>query len=263
MKHRIPMGAMMMAIAALCMGQTTAPGPEGKLLSPSAVVENLDKLNWQGGRSPTGIPGGGSVDLLRFSADGKEVLFTREITGLKVADALTGKVLREAPMPEFLNSLTVSNNGKLIAGGTNMGKVHIWDAAGMTPLKEFQIGKWSVYAVAMTPDGRLLAADTGEGPVLLWDVEKGRQITELAEKNGDRSADLQFSPDGKLLAAYSCAGRLQIWETTGGKRPDDIAAMVQGLSSEDFATREAAQNQLDAMGADQLALLEEIEKTAS
>ncbi|GAB2832684.1 WD40 repeat domain-containing protein [Lentzea nigeriaca] len=99
-------------------------------------------------------------------------------------------------------SLSISPNGKLIAAGDYRGEVHVWDARSGDLVKEFQVDKDVVEAVAFSPDGSRLAVGG-------WDTKMRTVDTDTwTVKNTFTGADdwveaLSYSADGEYIAIWS------------------------------------------------------------
>jgi len=107
---------------------------------------------------------------------------------------MAAKVLRRTQLQKPSNhagffAFAVSPKGKLVAGGTGVGK------------STFN-GKSTVFG----------------GEVLLWNVQSG-ELTHTLGQHGASVDWLQFSADGRILASCSAGNqRVQIWELPAGKR---------------------------------------------
>src|SRR5262249_22780804 len=78
--------------------------------------------------------------------------------------------------------------------------------------------RYSVYAVAISPDDKRVAACGTDGTVHVFDREAQAEIVVLGEKGPTRMASLAFSPDAKTLAAMDRYGHLVLWGLPAGKR---------------------------------------------
>lgn len=100
------------------------------------------------------------------------------------------------------SSLAVSPDGKLIACGTQSGKVLFWRTPAITwrewPLEPVKVGEEPVSALAFSGDGLLLAAGTGE-EVVLVDLLTGDQ--RRSPSLGGAVLALLFAPDNQSIRA--------------------------------------------------------------
>ena len=118
------------------------------------------------------------------------------------------KISSVAGKHDHINSLTFDSAGKRFVTCDDKGKIIVWDADLLAPLKEWQAStKLIVYRARFTPDGKAVVTAAGlwkdpkvPGELRVWDVETG---TELA-KFPDQSAsvwDFAFLDGGKTLVS--------------------------------------------------------------
>jgi len=132
-------------------------------------------------------------------------------------DMLTGKrlaVLRG--FGRYVEGLSFSKDGKLIAGGTDFGGLQIWDVARRIRLQSLDIGGGDVSDPAFSPDGRLVAVGIyGTGAVWLVEVGSGKIIDH--QKVSDLGCgSVAFSPDGRFLITPSTGGLIKWPYDRGG-----------------------------------------------
>jgi eukaryotic-like serine/threonine-protein kinase len=119
----------------------------------------------------------GGVDHLQYTPDGKRVISSGTVEGLRVWDPSTGRDL-------FYLEGTEPTGGKL--GG--------FATAGGDPTR-----------FAVTADGEILASIRATGPLLAWDLVTGKKQRELAAKGGPLKTCLAIDPKGAWLA-FGCGG---------------------------------------------------------
>ncbi len=150
------------------------------------------------------------VELLRYSADGAELV---GVTGKDDREvwrwaADTGKELAHVRLPakkeyDRLSPLTLSPDGRTLAGVEHWESVTLWDAASWRELLPLQREPdWG--GAAFVQPGVLATWTRGEKPevVAFWDASTGRQLRRhtiaVPEDHWWRRA---LSPDGTVLAA--------------------------------------------------------------
>ncbi len=130
---------------------------------------------------------------------------------------------------EWVTSLTISRDEKLLASGDDAGQVIVWDRAAGTPQKRWQVKGWA-YAVALSPDNKQalvaerlpLVFDSGQhSAVRLWDVAAGQPKLDLSKEFKMYIAAAAYSPDGKLLVlgrGGEAEGQLFVIDPATGKK---------------------------------------------
>jgi WD40 repeat protein len=109
----------------------------------------------------------------------------------------------------YVEGLSFSKDGKLLAAATDFGEVQIWDVGRRIRLQSVQVDGGHPSAPAFSPDGRLLAVGTyGTGTVWLIDVSAGKLIDH--QKVSDLGCgSVAFSPDGRFLITPSTGGLIK------------------------------------------------------
>lgn len=120
---------------------------------------------------------------------------------LQWRDMNSGKVMRTLTSSRRLSSLSVSRDGKLLAGGIAewsgpkelAGGVEIWNLEQGVLLKTLPMEQ-AVSQVAFAPDAQTVAATSNRGPISLWNVSTGQ-----LQRVFPGSARFAFAPDGLTL----------------------------------------------------------------
>ncbi len=140
----------------------------------------------------------------------------RPVHTLTLWDVAAGRVVTTVPVPgRGLRVLAFAPDGRRVAGATDHGAVHVWEADG----GQWVAGRgaddgWTrpVTALAFAPDGRRLAAGRSDGRVCLWDVAGGGEAVLTA---GTRNVTcLAFAPDGSALAAGPLREPVCVWDVS-------------------------------------------------
>ncbi len=140
---------------------------------------------------------------------------------------LTGSKKLIATLPYELKTLSISPDGKMLAGGAWTGQIILID---LTTNKHSVLieekAPQRILAVKFSPDGTTLAYGTDDpdnkrGLVKLYNfnTKETRQFT------GHRAGvyDVEFSADGKLLASAGSDRRLQMWVL---ESPEDLPIVM-------------------------------------
>ncbi|MHB1556174.1 MAG: WD40 repeat domain-containing serine/threonine-protein kinase [Isosphaeraceae bacterium] len=96
----------------------------------------------------------------------------------------------------------LSADGKRLATGGKYGRIVLWNATTLEPIREHFYHPDAILSLAISPDGRTLAAGDADRTVTLWDVPTGRVLTSFRFHAGPVRW-VRFSPDGNTLASAS------------------------------------------------------------
>lgn len=134
-------------------------------------------------------------------------------------------------------------SGRMLAAGTQDGRLTIWDVAGRTERAVLTTAavrgqtKVVTRTVAWHPDGTLLAAGMADGRVILWDVARRAERRLLPGHRGVVGG-VVFSPDGATVATVGQDGRVLLSRVVDGRlmaelRYDDPAREARVAFSPD------------------------------
>ncbi len=116
----------------------------------------------------------------------------------------------------YVNSLSFSRDGKLLAAGTDEGGLQMWDVHRHKRLYSVNIGGGEVSTPAFSPNGQLVAVGIyGTGTVWLIDARSGSVLD--SKKVSDLGCGaVAFSPDGHYLITPSTGGLITWpWDVGG------------------------------------------------
>jgi RNA polymerase sigma factor (sigma-70 family) len=184
---------------------------------------------------------------LALSPDGRKLAYPGR-GGIVLWDVPTAREV--GTLPGHHGSFVFSPDGKLLAGGSGVNALHLWDVADRRRIRTLAIDveksghKWVAFrCVAFSADGKLLVSGADsyrEGArrrdelIHLWDPATGKELRQLAFKaNADDLDTLEgiaLSPDGRTLAASGRAepkaGVVRLWDLATGKvLPEPTAAI--------------------------------------
>ena len=134
-------------------------------------------------------------------------------------------------VPNAIETLAFSPDGKTLASGHSDGIVRLWDAETgrkLSTLKEHKRG--SIRSLAFSPDGKTLASSTS-GEIRLRTLQKGKLQSRLTMK-GKGAEHLVFSPDSQTLISndrmWSGRRNLLVWRADTGERLRSIPIAPTG-----------------------------------
>jgi WD40 repeat protein len=175
------------------------------------------------------------VIVRAFKGASNDIEFLPDNTGFVVASAdkkltlinqETGLFREILTLPNEVKSMSISPDGKLLAGATWAGQVLLINLADRTSTVLFEDASSRVLSVKFSPSGNAIAYGTDDlvnkrGLVRIYDL----RTKETRQFTGHRAGvyDVEFSPDGKLLASAGSDRRLQMWVMDN---PEDLPVVM-------------------------------------
>jgi WD40 repeat protein len=155
---------------------------------------------------------GGSVTRLAASPSTSELVGGTSEGTLVVWDAATGRIVRrrDGAHDHAVSALAVTGDGRTIASADGAGRIAVWDAASLSPVRDTE-HEGGVRALAFSPDGRLVASAGDDRTVRIWRVSDAAPVARLEGHTG-MVGSVAFSPDGKLLASGGDDATVRLWD---------------------------------------------------
>jgi WD40 repeat protein len=207
-----------------------------------------------------GLPG---PSALRFTPDGKGLLWTSGMT-TRLVDVAKGKEIRRfGGQDDTVNGIAMSPDGKLLAGASGDGTVQFWDVASGTVLGALTGHRGPVSSVAFTPDGQAVLTGGADTTALLWDVPRFLEDTRLAPKDlvderlgalwktlGSENSQEAFEALHQIQAAPKQAIALlrACIKPAPPANTERISRLVADLESDRFEVRKLATLSLEKLG---------------
>lgn len=185
---------------------------------------------------------GQKVTSVRFSADGRRLVTTREgldrvVPGemhVTVWDWETGDIVSTIDTSAAM--VAIDPTGRTIATSRRVEtKVDVWDASTGDRLATLA-APVQVTAVEFSADGARIATAHTDGSSRVWEVATGVQQLSLAE-TGVEVVALAFSPDGMKLASNDADGVTRVWALD----VDDLVAIAEDRRTRGFTDDECRQ----------------------
>ncbi len=189
-----------------------------------------------------------------FTQDGRQLVSSGSNRPLLWEVPSGKRIDRFAPVEETLADVALSPDGRLLAGGTVQGRIHLWDAATGVPREASADQEAPIQWVGIASDGETLFTASSHS-IQSWQATSGREIRSLqvdrpapscaaVSIDGGRlaylldgggiavhdlatfkrvavldgatkgAAALAFSGDGRLLACLGSEGQVALWETS-------------------------------------------------
>jgi len=152
-----------------------------------------------------------SVNGIAFLDDDRQII-TAGYDGLLARRAVNGGLLEQLETPSGITHMIADTDADRLVTGHSDGSVRLWKATDFTLLKEQQLHKGAIKAVAIAPGAARYASSSADGTVVLW-TEDG-SIRQLDTPPAD-AWTLAFSPDGQTLSGGTWF-RLYQWDLDSG-----------------------------------------------
>jgi WD40 repeat protein len=141
-----------------------------------------------------------------------------------------------APIQGHVDCISLSFDGKLLAGATAQGDVQVWSSPDGSFRKHFPAG-FSVSTMRFAPQSDVLAVGGKDGRVSFWNLQSGAMVFE-SKKHSALVGAIAFSPDGKLMATGSDDRTAIIWEVGTGKARHTLKGHDFTVTSLAFSPRD-------------------------
>jgi len=106
----------------------------------------------------------------------------------------------------YINSVSISADGKRLASGSNDKTARLWDTETGKEIQRFVGHEGSVRSVSLSADGKRLAYSSGDKTVRLWDTETGRLLAVYPVQ--DDSIAIQFSQNNREIYVADKGGAI-------------------------------------------------------
>jgi len=165
------------------------------------------------------------VNTVSFNEDGTRLATSSDDGTVKTWN-ITEERGSEWLTVEGSGAVAFSPDGRLLATGSEVGEISIFDAMSGRRLRIIQGHTAKINALDFDPSGSMLASASNDGRARIWDVLTGEKLAQVNERFNE-VWDVTFSPDGSTLATGSWAGNsTHLWDPETGDLmqgfPEDI-----------------------------------------
>lgn len=192
--------------------------------SDSSFVQIYNLRNGASPRVVTGLDGG--TNDIEFMPDNSGFVVSSTGKTLSLINPQNGEVKLLATVPYELKAISISPDGKLLAGASWTGQVLLLNLMDKTSSVLVSEPQNRILSVKFSPSGKLLSYGVDDvsnkrGLVKLYDFE----TKEIRQFSGHKAGvnDVEFSPDEKLLASAGLDKRLQLYVL---ENPEDLPVVM-------------------------------------
>lgn len=198
-------------------------------LLPSAFGQ--DPSNWDLPEGAIARLGKGSLESVRYSADGNR-LIVRSAIGIWIYDAHTGIEL------DFISEndtdiLGLSRDTQTSASLGSDNTLQLRSFPNGNLRKTLNGDASDISVVSFSPDDRTLAGSTRK-EIYLWDIATGELKATLTAHN-HAITSFTFNPDGTTFASASWDGNIHLWDAVTGEYQTSLMPYTEYLSSIAFS----------------------------
>ncbi len=176
----------------------------------------------------------GGLNYRTFDGHNKEVYSLAFLPGTQqfCSSGADGSILRwniqdSQPEPstvyegdEIIEVLTVSDDGKLMACGSNNAVIKIIPTSWQGTMHELTGHTNKIKSLVFTPDSKRLVSAGVDGQVILWNIETREPSVLISVEQAITSVDISRS--GKYLVAASDNGIIHMWDMNGSSARNSI-----------------------------------------
>jgi len=187
---------------------------KGSLLMPIAIAPEFK----------TGFATLSPIGYFQFSRDGEQRLIYVRVNFKD--QSFTARTDRRMQAVNNLATLTghsrpvnvvaFSNDGNLLASGSDDRSVKIWDVKKQSLLYNLAGHTKYVTCLAFHPFDQILASGADDGQIIIWQIDGQKPLLKI-NAGPDGVKRLSFSPDGKLIAGALPDYSINIWQTSDGQ----------------------------------------------
>jgi serine/threonine protein kinase/WD40 repeat protein len=163
------------------------------------------------------FPGGGWLERLSISPDGRTVALAVNESKVTVFDLKDGKERFTIKATDDLLTAAVQfspdSSMLLTTGGYADPAIRLWDARDGHPIGKIEGHRSSVTSLVFTQDGRKLISSSCDYTIRVWDWPERRPAGVL-RGHLDEVWGLVLLPDGRSLASRSKDGAIYLWDLT-------------------------------------------------
>lgn len=134
---------------------------------------------------------------------------------------------------QLLQTMSISEDGAYLAGGTYTGSIIIWDIEKQKVIKTLTGHVAGIHGIAFSPDLKYIASSGYDQTLRIWDFKSGKELHQKKDQIITIS-DVKFSPNGSILASSSWDKTINLYSTKDFSLINTLKGHVNIITSIDF-----------------------------
>jgi tetratricopeptide (TPR) repeat protein len=167
--------------------------------------------------------------------NGKELISAGLDGRVVFRNAANGQTVREVMLPASALTLSISNDGNILAAGDSKGNLSLIDVESAKIKSTFIADKQIANASAWSEDGKFFAAGGNEGIVKIWSAAGDKPIAEINPAHGN-IVSLAFANSQLIVGMINFKerkGTIEVWDWQNKKMIrefNEATPAIRGLS---------------------------------
>lgn len=154
----------------------------------------------------------GKILSIAFTPDNQSIISSGEDSSILIRNIESDKYFLIAKTNAKVRTISISPDGKTVAGGDDVGQFNIWDIKRTKDPINLRIKNMKkIHSITFSNKGKMIAIGDEIGNIKIWDVIKSIPV---ANPLGHRARinDLKFDAKDEVLASASFDGSVRLWD---------------------------------------------------
>lgn len=131
----------------------------------------------------------------------------------------------------YIMSISISNDNKYIASGSDDKTIRIWNMLDYKQLKILIGHESSVESIAILQDNKYIISGSWDETIRIWDIENGKQLKILEEHSITTTPVLEILQDNRYIVSGLLDGTIKIWKLIFQEEPISILKKIYDIHS--------------------------------